>query len=127
MHHVRLSKYPESTFNRKQLDMKKLALHHLRLYNHGSRSPLCNQHFWMCLVVYHIPYTVTIAGNFWGVCISQTTNSILVREKLISRMEILNRAYSTCNIFQDLNFRGLAVLSRNINASKITNNPLYGS
>ncbi len=43
--------------------------------------------------------------------------------KVISRMEILNRASSTLIIFHDFNFRGLAVLSRNsqnINASKIT-------
>ena len=43
--------------------------------------------------------------------------------KVISQMEILNRASSTLIIFYDFNFRGLAVLSpnsRNRNASKIT-------
>ncbi len=61
-----------------------------------------------------------IAGYFRGVHISRIANSILVREKYISRMEILNHASSH---IQDFYFRGLAVLSRNsrnINASKIT-------
>ncbi len=94
------------------------------LYIKAIKYRTAPENNWICYIEFaKSRYNYRIAGYFRGVYISRTAKFNSCSRKVISRMEILNRASSTLIIFHDFNFRGLAVLSRNsrnINASKMT-------